>query len=179
MSQLWWLRVLGPVVGRFPSVFYPMAGFVGFAAWHTRPRQRSRLISNLAPFCDGEQQAAARAGRRAYQNVARYWVDVVTMPHRDMLTFEQEHLRLVDGGGLRAINEPGAVILASAHTGNAELAIQALTHRGKPFIAIVQELQPPELARRMLAYRSAGGGNFQYADFAGLRACMSERCRMQ
>ncbi|MBI2767842.1 MAG: lysophospholipid acyltransferase family protein [Chloroflexi bacterium] len=172
MSRRFWLVVIAPVVGRLPSLFYPVASLAGRFAWRTRGRERRRLIRNLLPFCDGDAARANYHGRRAYENVGRYWVDLCTIPHRDLSTFEAGHVRIVNPDWLRTLDQPGPVIAVSAHTGNPELVVQALTHRGRPFVAIVEQLRPPAFARRMHRLRAAAGGAFYDANFAGLRASL-------
>lgn len=172
MNRLFLLRVLAPIIGRLPLVFYPVAALAGTTAWYIRPRERRHLTLNLLPLCDGDRERAEREGRRAYRNVARYWVDLCTLPHRNMAFFERDHLDLVHSERLVALEPDGPVIAVSAHTGNPELAIQALTYRGRPFIALVEPLRPPSLSRYMLAIRSSAGGYFQEATLAGLRNCV-------
>lgn len=172
IPRLWWLRLSAPVVGRLPAVFYPLAAVAGWVAWHTRPTARRNLVRNLLPICDGERQRARREGQRAYRNVARYWVDLCTLPHRDMSRFERDHMDVVHSERLVVLESGEPLVAVSAHTGNPELAIQALTYRGRPFIALVEPLQPPALGRLMVRLRSSAGGDFHEANLAGLRACV-------
>jgi KDO2-lipid IV(A) lauroyltransferase len=172
MSKLLWLRVLAPVVGRLPGVFYPIAWVVGWGAWKIRTGSRETVIRNLLPLCDGDRERAERESLRVYRNVARYWVDLTTVPHREMVHFERDHLRIVNPERLAVLDEPGPIVAVSAHTGNVELAIQALTYRGRPFVALVERLEPPALMRYMLRMRSAAGAQFYEPNFRGLRACV-------
>ncbi len=172
MTKLRWLQLLAPLVGRFPSLFYGVAWVVGWGAWKTRPENRRNLIRNLLPLCGGDPVRAERQSLRAYRNVARYWVDLTTLPHREMANFERDHLQIEHAERLAILDEPGPLVAVSAHTGNVELAIQALTYRGRPFVALVERLDPPALMRYMLRLRSAAGGQFYEATFRGLRACV-------
>ncbi len=172
MITLWTLRLAGPIVGRLPWLFYPVAAIGGWIAWWTKPACRENLTRNMLPLCNGDRRRARREGLRAYQNVARYWVDLTTLPYRNMATFERNHIRVVDDGGAKALEAPGGLIVVSAHMGNGELAIQAMTTRGRRFIALVEPLKPPELSKRMLRLRSSAGGLFYPADYGGLRAAI-------
>jgi phosphatidylinositol dimannoside acyltransferase len=150
-----------------------MAVAAAWFGWQLRLGSRRTMLRNMLAVCDGDKRYARREGRGAYHNIARYWVDLLTLPYRNMATFERDHLTIVDpGGGLRILGEPGPVIAVSAHTGNGELAVQALTYRGRPFVALVEELQPPELMEYMLRLRSSAGGRFVTADFGGVRDCL-------
>ncbi len=172
MTKLRCLQLVGPVIGRLPRVFYLVAAAAAWIGWHTRPDRRDNLIRNLLPFCDGDRDRARREGMRAYRNVGRYWVDLIAAPRRDMSSFEREHMRIIDQGRLRVLGEPGPIIVISAHTGAPDLTAQALTHRGRPFVALVEAIQPPEFAEQVLRLRSGAGGQFYSAGYTGIRACI-------
>lgn len=90
-----------------------------------------------------------------------------------MESFEAEHLRVVHGERLEQLRAEGPVIVVSAHSGNAELAIQALTYRGRPSAAMVEAQQPPEWSEFLLKLRSSAGGTFYQTDFGGVRAAVA------
>lgn len=170
--RLWVMRLLQPFMGRFPRPFYALAPWVGWLAFHLRPNLRRRLVRNMLPLTGGNQQAAEAAALAASQHIARYFVDLCTIPERMMERFEADHLELVNGERLSALREPGPVIAMSAHSGNAELAIQALTFRGRPFVALVEAQRPRAWSRYLLGLRSSAGGRFYETSFQGIRACL-------
>jgi len=172
MTKLRWLWLLRPFISRFPRVFYGVALVAGWVTFQARRDVRRNVIHNMLPLCEGDLRRAKREALRACQNVGQYWVDMISMPRRQMEHFERDHLTLVNGEYLSAIEQPGPVVAVSAHTGNAELAVQALLYRGRGFVALVEALNPPEWSKRVLALRSAAGGRFYEADFAGVRACV-------
>lgn len=172
MTKLYLLRLLAPVLGRLPWLGYPLAALVGRAAWRTQRANRERIISNLLPFCDGDRERAEREGLRAYQNVARYWVDMCSLPYRDMSSYERRHLTLMNPECIAVIEAPGPLIVVSAHSGNPELAIQALTYRGRAFVALVEALRPARFSKELLRRRTFAGGKFYEANFGGVRACI-------
>jgi KDO2-lipid IV(A) lauroyltransferase len=171
--KLWSMRVLRPLAGRFPKFFYRVAWVVGWVGWHVRRDVRRNVVRNLLPLCDGDLPRAKREGVRVFQYVAQYYVDLATLPRRDISRFETEHLHIGNPEHLAQLEQPGPVVGISAHMGNPELAIQALTYRGRGFVALVEALDPPALADFVLRLRSAAGGRFYEADFTGLRACVS------
>ncbi len=173
MMLLWALRIFGPVAGRFPGLFYPIASTIGWLAWHLMPRERARVARNMLPLCDGDRRRARKEGVRAYRNVARYWVDLVSLAHRDMSRFEAEHMHIVHADRLAALAEPGPVVAVYAHTGKAELAVQALTWRGRPYVALVERLESPAMANHVQRLRAKAGGSFHEADFQGLKALIA------
>ncbi|MGE5595552.1 MAG: lysophospholipid acyltransferase family protein, partial [Hyphomicrobiales bacterium] len=172
MTKLVLLRLLAPVLGRARWLAYPLATLVGRVAWETCPGARRNITRNLLPFCDGDRERARAEGREAYQNVARYWVDLCTLPYRQMRNFERDHLTIVNAEWLCALEEPGPVVAVSAHTGNPELVVQALTYRGRPFVAVVEALRPEAFSKELLRRRSSAGGKFYEATFSGVRACL-------
>jgi phosphatidylinositol dimannoside acyltransferase len=174
MSRHRVLRVLAPIIGRVPWLSYPVADAIASTLWYVKGTHRNHLIRNILPFCDGNRVRAVAAAREAYRNIARYWVDITTVPHREMANFERDHLTILHGERLAVIERPGPVIVVSAHTGNTELALQALTFRGRPFVALVESIQPPELANVLQKMRSSAGGEFHFADFGGIRACVEK-----
>jgi KDO2-lipid IV(A) lauroyltransferase len=99
-------------------------------------------------------------------------VDLCTLPYRDIATFDATNLDIVGAEKLEALKAAGPVVALSAHTGNAELAIQALTVRGRPFAALVEPQHPRSWARYLLRLRSSAGGRFYEANFRGIRACI-------
>lgn len=166
------MRVAFYVAGRRPGPFYALAPLVARVVWELNPALRRRVIRNLLPLCEGDRRRARREGRRALQHVLAYYLDLVTLPHREMSRFEEEHLEIFHGERLELLRTNGAVLLVSAHTGNAELAIQALTYRGRAFVALVERLEPRDWAEYLLRLRSSAGGTFLEANFPGVRACI-------
>ena len=164
------MRICQPVVGRFPALFYHVADGVGALLFALRPGLRRKVLHNMAPLTPGADRKAL--ARRVVQNVAAYYVDLCSLPYRDMSRFEAEHLVLEYGERLAALQDPGPVVAVSAHTGNAELAIQALTYRGRPFLALVEAQRPRSWARYLQRLRSSAGGSFHEANFAGIRHCI-------
>ena len=173
MKRLWLLRALAPMAGRVPHFFYVLARPAGWLAWHLMPRERARVSRNMLPLCDGDRRRARKEGVKAAQNVARYWVDLASLPRRDMSRFEAEKMHIVHAERLAALAEPGPVVAVSAHTGSAELAVQALTWRGRPYVALVERLEPLAMAEYVQRLRAASGGSFHEADFQGLKALIA------
>lgn len=172
-NRLWWMRVAHPFVSRFPGVFYRAASAIAWFTWMTRRDLRRNLVRNMLPLCDGDVRAARRASLRALRHVAQYYVDLGSLSRRDMRNFEANHLEIFHAERLQVLNEPGPLVIVSAHTGNAELAIQALTFRGRPFVALVEALEPRELADYMSKLRSSAGGTFHEATIGGVKAMVS------
>jgi KDO2-lipid IV(A) lauroyltransferase len=100
-------------------------------------------------------------------------VDVCTVPHRDFIAFERDRMTFVNPERLDLLKRPGPILVVSAHTGGAELALQAMTAHGRRFTALVEDIQPPEMAAYLNRLRSAAGGEFRPATIGGARAALS------
>lgn len=169
MNRLTLMRIAQPLIARFPGLAYRLASAAGWIAWHTQRDLRRRVIRNLRPVSGGDRERAGQDGLRSVQNVARYFVDLASLPRRNMGRFESEHLEVFHAERLKTLEEPGPIIIVSAHTGNAELAIQAIGARGRPFMALVEAQQPPEWSAYMLGLRTANGAKFVEASNEGLK----------
>lgn len=172
LSRLRIAKTLQPVVARYPSFAYRTARVVGWLAYQTQPRVRRNVVRNLLPLCDGDLEQAKRAGKQACIYVAQYYVELLGLPRRDLQRFERENLEFVNPEHLDLLDDPGPVVAVSCHTGNAELAVQALTNHGREFVALVEAQRPPEWAAYVLKLRSAHGGSFHETDFTGIRAAL-------
>lgn len=166
------LKTATPLVGRFPRPAYALARLAGWLVWRLRAGARERVEGNLLPACGGDAGRARAGSLKAFQNVASYYVDLATFPHRDHASFEREHLRLVGEEHLTALFAPGPAIIVSAHTGNPELALIAMAQRGRAWVELVEPLEPPALGREMARLREAGGGRVATADLGGTREAL-------
>ncbi len=150
-----------------------MASAAAAVAWVVRRDLRRNLVRNMLPLCDGDLAQAKRASKQAMKHAAQYYVDLASLSRRDISRFEESHLEIFHAERLEILAAQGPLVIVSAHTGNAELAIQVLTYRGRPFVALVEALEPRELAEYMLSLRSSAGGTFHEATFGGVRAMMA------
>ncbi|MCC7088228.1 MAG: lysophospholipid acyltransferase family protein [Dehalococcoidia bacterium] len=173
INRLWWMRATHPLASRYPGAFYRVASAAAAVAWVVRRDLRRNLVRNMLPLCDGDLAQAKRASKQAMKHAAQYYVDLASLSRRDISRFEESHLEIFHAERLEILAAQGPLVIVSAHTGNAELAIQVLTYRGRPFVALVEALEPRELAEYMLSLRSSAGGTFHEATFGGVRAMMA------
>lgn len=168
------LRLCFPIVGRFPGISYAIADVVGLVAWRFRPTVRRRVRKNLLPACRGDRERTKGASLEVVRNVARYYVDIASLPRRDLSVLEAQDLDITGADRLAVLDEKRRVIIVSAHAGNPELVIQALAYRERPFTALVERLEPRSYAEAMLQARSAAGGHFYESGFRGVRAALRD-----
>jgi len=172
MSRLRWLSMLRPVVARYPWAFYRASTLTGLGMWLLTREFRENVRRNQTVLLGADGKWSWRQGWQVCTYVSQYYVDLAQVAQLNLATFEAEHLEITGHGYLRAIEQPGPVLVVSAHMGNAEFAIQALTGRGREFAALVERQQPPEWSKFILELRSAAGGRFYEAGYQGLRACL-------
>ncbi|MGH2631894.1 MAG: lysophospholipid acyltransferase family protein [Tepidiformaceae bacterium] len=173
LSKLHWLAIMGPTIRRFPRFYYALSMFIGWGLYHGFPSYGRNVTRNMLPLCDGDLARARKEGRRACQMAAQYYVDLIAMPRRQhMENFERDHLTVINGERLTVLEQPGPIVAVSTHTGNVELAVQALIYRGRHFVALVEALEPPEWSQEVLKMRSSIGGGFYEANFTGVRTCL-------
>ncbi len=172
MSRFRWLSTIRPVVTRYPWLFYRVSTLTGLGMWLWKREIRENVRRNQSVLLGRGATWSWRQGWQVCTYVSQYYVDLSQVARLNLETFEEEHLEMVGQDNLRALEKPGPVLVVSAHMGNAEFAIQALTARGREFAALVERQQPPEWSKFVLDLRSAAGGKFYEAGYQGLRACL-------
>lgn len=172
MSRLRWLSMLRPVVTRYPRVFYRVSTLTGLGMWVLTKEIRANVRRNQEVLLGQGARWSWRQGWQVCTYVSQYYVDLAQVARLNLATFEAEHLEIAGQEHLRVLDAPGPIIVTSAHMGNAEFAIQALTGRGREFVAVVERQEPPEWSKFILELRSAAGGKFYEAGYQALRACL-------
>jgi phosphatidylinositol dimannoside acyltransferase len=155
------LLIVDGIVTALPSrVAYVVADLAG-EAWHRLARGRRRLVAaNLARVCEATGRPAHGPAfdalvRRAFRHHARYYVELLRVPHyrpeamERIVSFEawSEHDEALDAG---------ATILVSSHLGNFDPFGSYLAARGLKATVPVEEIRPRELFE-FLAERRGGG----------------------
>lgn len=153
-------------------VSYVAACRVGDLAYLLNRSARANVRDNVRHAL-GREASPERidgAARAVFRNVVKYYVDVLRMRDLDPRRLDQH--RMIDVGFenlTEAVARGRGVVIASAHYGNPELAIQVLVNRGLPTLILTEPLQPPALSRFIDATRSAAGHRFVPATYANLK----------
>jgi len=149
------------LIGLLPrGLAYALADLLG-AAWYRLAPERRRLVAaNLARVYEATGRRVGRAElrravRAAFVAHARYYLEVVRLPHLDRRVID-EMLVLEDTAGLEALARAGGLIAVSAHFGNFEPAAVWLARRGVRWVAPVERVEPPELFAYLRSRRGAG-----------------------
>ncbi len=161
-------------IGRLPlGVGYTAAEVVGRLGYRLFPGSRRNVINNLRHVMgkDTPEKKVRAAASMIFVNIAKYYVDLVRMPHMDLDDFYRRRLRYfgLDEYLLPAVAAGKGVIVLGAHLGNPELAIQGTLPRGVKVFALTEPLQPPRLHRLVDSLRSSKGHTFAPVGFAGVK----------
>lgn len=164
--------VLGPLPVR---VIYAVARLAADAVYLLRPGIRRAVRSNmrhvLGPAASSRQ--VERATREAIRNAARYYADLIRMPRLNVRRFYERDLTL-DGLPYlqQAIRGGKGAVLASAHLGNPEIAVQALASVDILVLALTEPLEPRRLFDLTQRLRSGHGHTYRAADFGGVKEAL-------
>jgi KDO2-lipid IV(A) lauroyltransferase len=149
------------LIGILPGrVAYTVADLLGRAWYRFAPERRRLVAANLARVLEATGRPASgvaleRVVRDAFVAHARYYLEVVRLPHLDPDQIEAS-LVLEDSAGFEALARAGGVIGVSAHFGNFEPAAIWLSRRGVRWMAPVERIEPPELFAFLKSRRGAG-----------------------
>lgn len=161
-------------LGRLPlRVGYAVAQIVGRLVYWLSPARRRDVINNLRHVMGREtpEKQVRAAARKVFANVAKYYVDLVRMPHMDVDDFYRRRLRYhgFDEHVLPAVAAGKGVIVISGHLGNPELGAQGMLPRGVKVFALTEPLKPARLSRLVDSLRACKGHSVAPVGFAGVR----------
>lgn len=165
MLRYWLFWFVFKVLGRLPlGVIYLIADFAACAGWRVARSTREAVIDNMRHVLgpDASERKVTQAAKQVFRTVAYYYADTAYMPRLDTKQFLEKSVNVVDlDKYLRPALETGkGVAMITAHFGNPELVMQALTPLGIPIIALTEPLEPPALSRLMDEQRSSLGITF-------------------
>jgi KDO2-lipid IV(A) lauroyltransferase len=162
------------LLGRLPlRVLYGLAAVAGDLAYFFAPPLRHNVWDNMRHVMgpDTPKKKLRRAARQVFRNIARYYVDLIRMPHLNLDQFFQRRLTYhgFEEHLLPAIHSGKGVIIASGHFGNAELAVQGLLVGGVKVVVLTEPLNPPALSRLIDGVRTSKGHTFLPVSFASVK----------
>jgi lauroyl/myristoyl acyltransferase len=170
------LRAAAGIVSLLPEwLAYCAAYPVGTFAWAVTPGTRAGVLDNLSHvLAPGTPLSSLdRLSRRVYQNVVRYYVDLLRSPRANVLELRSERLRAEGVEHLeQALAAGRGVIIATVHYGAPEVALQAARAWGLSFFVLTEPIQPPELSEFFLRLRSSHGHRFMPAGLAGSKEAL-------
>jgi KDO2-lipid IV(A) lauroyltransferase len=167
--RLWALKAgiwLGNVLPR--TTAYAVARFGADLAYRYRRETRANVQDNMRHVMgpDAPQDAVDAAAREAFRNVARYYVDLIRIPRMNLDRMIGKEVRLHGFDRLKARLDAGqGVVVATAHFGNMELAVQVGAILGLNTLVLAEPLQPPAFADLMRRLRSTFGPRYEDVSF--------------
>jgi lauroyl/myristoyl acyltransferase len=161
------------LLGRLPlRIVYGVARLAAEAAYVLRPDIRGNVQANMRQVLGPEasQDLVRRAAHEAVRNAARYYADLIRMPHMDLHRFYEDRFTLEGLSHLQeALAKGKGAVMASAHFGNPEIGVQALAAVDIRVLALIEPLEPPQLLKLTQRLRSAHGHTYLPATFGGVK----------
>ncbi|HEX5139537.1 MAG TPA: hypothetical protein VFX19_01210 [Dehalococcoidia bacterium] len=144
---------------------YGLARLGADLAFRLRKGAREDVLDNMrhAIGPDAAPSEIEASAREAFRNVGRYYVDLIRLPHTDLKAQIGRNVRLHGFDRLKGRLDAGqGVVVATAHYGNPEVAVQVGSILGLNTLVLAEPLQPPEFAEMMSRLRATFGP--RYAD---------------
>lgn len=164
-------------LGRLPiPLLYWITGIMGSLSFLLSGKTRRNVSANMRHILGSKasDKDVRRAVRQVFINSARYYGDLVHMPHLDLSRFF--HGRLTYHGYeenmVPAAESGRGVALMSAHFGTPELAFQGLRKGGMKVFALTEPLEPPRLSHLFNKLRSAHGHTAVPVNLASVKAAV-------
>jgi KDO2-lipid IV(A) lauroyltransferase len=170
--KLWALQAAVWLGGRLPrSASYALARLTGDLAYRFRAATRQDVLDNMRHVMgvDAPDYAVEAAAREAFRNVARYYVDLIRLPHTTSEQLLAETVRIDGLDKLKSRMAAGqGVVVATAHFGNPEIAVQVGAVLGLNLLILAEPLQPPAFARLMKRIRATFKPRYVDVGFGGV-----------
>jgi KDO2-lipid IV(A) lauroyltransferase len=160
VASLSWAVSLGSIVPR--PVQYFLARLLGDFAYTVRKGSRADVEDNMRHVLgpNASKAQVRKYTREVFRNVARYFTDLVRLPSTSGEELLHKRIQLQGLEKLQKhLAEGRGVIVATAHYGNPEMAVQLCGMLNLDTLVLAEPL-PPALARLMERVRSAFGTRY-------------------
>lgn len=173
MWKYYVLRLAYLLLGRLSlRTLYGIAHIVGSGAYLFRRRARRAVIANMQQVMGphASEGDVRRAALEVFRNAARYYADMIHVPHLTVEHFRAEQLELEGVEYLEEARRSGrGAVLVSAHFGSPEMAVQGLAAEGFPIFALTEPLQPQKLSDFTHWLRSRHGHEYRTVGFGAIK----------
>lgn len=139
---------------------YGIARVAGELSYLWRGGLRRHVKDNMRHVLgpNASEKEVSRAAHEVFRNVTRYYADLIRMPRIDPERLLKEEMDVHGLENLQnAVAQGTGVVLASAHYGNPELAVQALAAVGIYVYALTEPLRPQQFSDLTHRLRSTHG----------------------
>lgn len=150
---------------------YGCARLAGDLAYRFRDGTREDVFDNLRHVMGpGAGKASLEAAtREVFRNVARYYVDLIRLPLTTPTEMLRKTVRLHGLENIKEATERGqGVVVATAHFGNPEIAVQVGAAVGLDVLVLAEPLSPPSFNEMMARLRSANGVRYEDVSFTSV-----------
>jgi KDO2-lipid IV(A) lauroyltransferase len=150
---------------------YGLARVAGDLAYRYRHGTRADVQDNMRHVMgpDTSEADIDRAAREAFRNVARYYVDLIRLP---LTTPERMLEKDVQLHGIKRVQEATkrsqGVVVATAHFGNPEIAVQVGAALGLDVLVLAEPLSPPSFDAMMTKMRTTFGARYEDVSFSAV-----------
>jgi len=155
---------------------YGLGRLAGDFAYLVRRQAREDVRDNMRHVLGVSAPASAvdAAAREAFRNVARYYVDLIRVPRMDLARCIGRSVRLHGLERVTSRLDAGqGVVVATAHFGNPEIAVQVGAILDLKVLVLTEPLQPPAFARIMRRLRSAFGPRYVDVSLGGVAEALN------
>ena len=161
---------------RLPRPLAYLLGMVlGELAFAINGAARRVAITHMRRVLGGRASPATirRAARGCFRAGVWYYTDLARTPQLDPSRFNKHNIRDTGYEHLaRAAASGRGVVLATIHYGNPEYVSQCLAARGLRVMALVEPLEPPQLATLFQRYRASHGNQFVQVGLSGMKQAL-------
>lgn len=168
----WSLLIASRLVGWLPKgPAYGIARAVGDAAFRVRKGMKADVLDNMrhAIGPDAAPQDVERAAREAVRNVCRYYADLIRLPRTSSEQLLSKEVRLVGFDRMAKAMEGGrGAVVATAHFGNPEMAVQVASLLGLDVLVLSEPLNPPEFSRLVHDLRAANSVRYEEVGYGAI-----------
>ncbi len=173
MWKYYVLKLAYILLGRLSlPTLYGIAHFVGDGAYIFRRKARRGVIANMRQVMgpDASERDVRRTAREVFRNAARYYADLLHVPHMDAQQFLREQLDLEGAEYLTQAQEAGrGAVMVSAHFGSPEMAVQGLAAAGFRIFGLTEPLRDKRMGDFIRWLRSYNGHEYRTVGFGGIK----------
>jgi KDO2-lipid IV(A) lauroyltransferase len=170
--RYWSLLVASRVVGWLPKgPAYVLARVVADAAYYARSGMRADVLDNMRHVLGpgASREAVEAAAKEAVRNVCRYYADLIRLPRTTSEQLLSREIELVGFERLTKAMEGGrGAVVATAHFGNPEIAVQIASLLGLDVLVLSEPLDPPEFSRLVHGLRASNRVRYEEVGFGAI-----------
>jgi KDO2-lipid IV(A) lauroyltransferase len=174
--KYWAIRGTSSLLGWLPlPVGHGLSHLVGDTTFRWRRGMRADVIDNVRHVLgpDASDREVERTAREVVRNVCRYYADLIRLPRNRPEALLRDQVRI---SGLERVKGPlsegRGVVIASAHFGNPEIAVQVGPALGLDVLVVSEPLEPPELSELVHRLREANGARYEPVGYRAISAAL-------